>query len=71
MQRDTKPESEQDLPANEQLRRPRAGVIDQRQQQIDPAGEHRADPNARPDANRKQPGGSDPDPSTDSRRPDE
>lgn len=42
------------------LRRPAANVIDQRQQQIDPAGKHRADPNDRPDANRKQPGGSDP-----------
>ncbi|HEY6918283.1 MAG TPA: hypothetical protein VI412_03425 [Tabrizicola sp.] len=33
-------------------------MIDQRQQQIDPAGHHRQDPDARPDANRKQPGGS-------------
>jgi hypothetical protein len=32
--------------------------IDQRQQQIDPAGRHRVDDNARPDSNRKQPGGS-------------
>lgn len=42
------------------LRRPAANVIDQRQQQIDPAGKHRTDRNDRPDANRKQPGGSDP-----------
>ena len=33
-------------------------VIDQRQQQIDPAGKHRDDPNRRSDANRKQPGAS-------------
>ena len=45
-------------PANEHLRRPKPNVIDQRQQQIDPAGQHRKDPDARPDANRKQPGGS-------------
>jgi hypothetical protein len=51
--------SEKDrLPANEKIRRPQPNVIDQRQQQIDPAGQHRQDPNARPDANRKQPGGS-------------
>jgi hypothetical protein len=47
-----------DLPANEEMRRPQPNVIDQRQQQIDPAGSHRQDPDARPDANRKQPGGS-------------
>lgn len=47
-----------DIPANESLRRPRPNVIDQRQQQIDPAGKHRRDPDARPDSNRKQPGGS-------------
>jgi hypothetical protein len=46
------------LPANERLRRPQPNVIDQRQQQIDPAGHHRTDPDARPDTNRKQPGGS-------------
>jgi hypothetical protein len=46
------------LPANERLRRPEPNVIDQRQQQIDPAGHHRTDPDARPDTNRKQPGGS-------------
>lgn len=42
------------------LRRPAANVIDQRQQQIDPAGKNRTDLNDRSDANRKQPGGSDP-----------
>jgi hypothetical protein len=42
------------------LRRPEPNVIDQRQQQIDPAGKSRSDPNDRTDANRKQPGGSDP-----------
>lgn len=45
-------------PSNERLRRPGPNVIDQRQQQIDPAGHHRQDPDARPDSNRKQPGGS-------------
>ncbi|MES2551202.1 MAG: hypothetical protein V4630_16140 [Pseudomonadota bacterium] len=45
-------------PTNEKLRRPAPNVIDQRQQQIDPAGKHREDPDARPDENRKQPGGS-------------
>jgi hypothetical protein len=45
-------------PTTERLRRPLPKVIDQRQQQIDPAGRHRQDRNARPDANRKQPGGS-------------
>lgn len=44
------------LPANERLRRPQPHVIDQRQQQIDPAGHHRVEDNARPDSNRKQPG---------------
>jgi hypothetical protein len=47
-----------DMPLNEKLRRPQADVIDQRQQQIDPAGWFRKDPDARPDTNRKQPGGS-------------
>lgn len=42
------------------LRNPKPGVIDQRQQQIDPAGKHRVDRNARSDSNRKQPGGSHP-----------
>ena len=41
--------------------RNKGNVIDQRQQQIDPAGHHRKDSNDRPDANRKQPGGTDPD----------
>jgi hypothetical protein len=45
-------------PSNETLRRPAPNVIDQRQQQIDPAGSQRRDDNDRPDANRKQPGGS-------------
>lgn len=47
-----------DLPKNEELRHPKPGVIDQRQQQIDPAGHFRVDPDVRPDANSKQPGGS-------------
>lgn len=48
-------------PSNEELRRREPGVIDQRQQQIDPAGRQRTDRDARPDANRKQPGGKPPD----------
>lgn len=51
-------EKNDERPANEAMRRPEPRVIDQRQQQIDPAGHHRVDPDARPDANRKQPGGS-------------
>ncbi|MBL4918911.1 hypothetical protein [Szabonella alba] len=46
------------LPGNEILRQVELHVIDQRQQQIDPAGRHRTDPNRRNDGNRKQPGGS-------------
>lgn len=42
-------------PANESLRR-KDGVIDQRQQQIDPAGKHRDDPNAAARRPQKQPG---------------
>ena len=45
-------------PRNEILRRVEPNVIDQRQQQIDPAGRHRVDPDFRNDGNRKQPGGS-------------
>ena len=45
--------------SNQDLRRANPGVIDQRQQQIDPAGKNRIDPDLRPDANSKQPGGSD------------
>lgn len=48
-------------PSNERLRRPAPKVIDQRQQQIDPAGLHRRDPDDRPDTNTKQPGASIPD----------
>ena len=44
------------IPANEALRR-KDGVIDQRQQQIDPAGKHRVDPNeVGPKRSQKQPG---------------
>jgi len=42
-------------------RHPRPNVIDQRQQQIDPARHHTVDPDKRPDTNTKQPGGSSPD----------
>jgi hypothetical protein len=52
-----------DDPANKRLRQPAPHVIDQRQQQIDPAGKQRIDPNARPPGNRKQPGAEAPDPS--------
>jgi hypothetical protein len=51
-------DEDDEVPANERLRRMEPRVIDQRQQQIDPAGRHREDPDARPDSNRKQPGGS-------------
>ena len=44
-------------PSPQELRHPKPGVIDQRQQRIDPAGKHTVDPNDRPPANRKQPGG--------------
>ncbi|MDB5665908.1 hypothetical protein [Cypionkella sp.] len=43
--------------SNEQLRRPQKTVIDQRAQQIDPAGEFREDDNQRQDSSTKQPGG--------------
>lgn len=43
----------------EDLRRPAPGVIDQRQQQIDPAGHHRIDPNEAAKHSRRQPGGAD------------
>jgi len=49
-------------PANEVLRRPEPNVIDQRQQQIDPAGRHRADVNAPASDTMKQPGGEGPAP---------
>jgi len=58
MTKDPETNTGPDMPANEILRHPRPNVIDQRQQQIDPAGNDRVDRNARPDANRKQPGGS-------------
>lgn len=38
------------------LREPAPNVIDQRQQQIDPAGRHRIDPDARAANSTKQPG---------------
>ncbi len=43
------------LPSNEALRK-KGGVIDQRQQQIDPAGKHRDDPNNVAKRSQKQPG---------------
>ena len=43
------------LPSNEELRH-KGGVIDQRQQQIDPAGKHRSDPNETAKHSSKQPG---------------
>lgn len=46
--------------APKDLRHPAPNVLDQRQQQIDPARKHHADPDDRPDSNRKQPGGNDP-----------
>ena len=56
------PDPPDTAPSNERLRRPAPNVVDQRQQQIDPAGKHRQDPDDRTDTNRKQPGGSVPDP---------
>ena len=38
------------------LRHPKPGVIDQRQQRIDPAGTHTVDPNESGDSNSKRPG---------------
>ena len=43
------------LPSN-QAQRKEGGVIDQRQQQIDPAGKHRDDPNEAKRRSQKQPG---------------
>ncbi|MFN4129281.1 MAG: hypothetical protein ACK4GC_05625 [Paracoccaceae bacterium] len=43
------------MPANEALRN-KEGVIDQRSQQIDPAGKHRTDPNDAAKRSQKQPG---------------
>lgn len=42
-------------PANEVLRK-KDGVLDQRSQQIDPAGKHRVDANERDGQSQKQPG---------------
>lgn len=43
-------------PDTDEVRRPAPNVIDQRQQQIDPARHHTADPNQQSDKNTKQPG---------------
>lgn len=43
------------MPSNEALRT-KDGVIDQRQQQIDPAGKHRVDPDEAARRSQKQPG---------------
>lgn len=45
----------QKTPSNE-AQRQKNGVIDQRQQQIDPAGKHRVDPNESAKRSQKQPG---------------
>lgn len=42
-------------PSNETMRK-NGRVIDQRQQQIDPAGKHRVDPNEAAKRSQKQPG---------------
>jgi len=47
-------------PTNEALRQ-KGNVIDQRNQQIDPAGKHRVDVNASAKGSQKQPGKSDAD----------
>ena len=44
------------IPSNAALRKKDGGVIDQRQQQIDPAGKHRVDPNEAAKRSQKQPG---------------
>ena len=46
---------EEKTPSNEALRK-KGRVIDQRQQQIDPAGKHRDDPNEAAKQSQKQPG---------------
>ncbi|AJE49043.1 hypothetical protein [Celeribacter indicus] len=51
-------------PENLKARAPEKGVLDQRQQQIDPAGRHRADLNATSIPSMKQPGGPHPAPAT-------
>lgn len=43
-------------PSPDDLRHPKAGVIDQRQQRIDPANKVTADPNDQADTSTKQPG---------------
>ena len=45
-------------PDTKDLRHPQPNVIDQRAQQIDPAGKNRRDWNKRPNDNTLQPGGS-------------
>ena len=50
------PPPPRNLPANEALRRPEPRVIDQRHQQIDPAGHHRTDVNANAPGTMKHPG---------------
>lgn len=45
-----------DLPTNEQLREPAPNLVDLRQQQIDPAGKYRVDPDRRTSGTSKQPG---------------
>lgn len=50
------PSDDPDTAANEKLRHPAPDVIDQRQQQIDPAGKHRADVNPPAEDAMKQPG---------------
>ena len=47
---------ENPVPFDQSKRNPAPHVVDQRQQQIDPARERTADPNERPMTNTKQPG---------------
>jgi len=47
---------ENPVPSDQSRRNPAPHVVDQRQQQIDPARERTADPNERPMTNTKQPG---------------
>lgn len=52
------PDDDATRPANEAERRVGPETIDQRQQQIDPTGEHRQDVNANATTSMKQPGNS-------------
>lgn len=56
-----KPETPLDPSSPQEMRHPKPGVIDQRQQRIDPTNKHTVDPNDKPDDSTKQPGDPDAD----------